>query len=309
VGKLRIQALDNKPNVVRSGQQKGGYARSERLSAPRRSEIAARAAQARWNREPTNVYLASIEDFQMNTDAIEAADILATELSEQAALLSQAGVDALSNGNLAEAKLIISAIEQTQALRNRAEQLKAEIAALHSAFMPASKLDGEAPGLVKSDEFESVERKQDRTDPALMNAKRNEILRQLEGKHGVRFHRRSAAIYRSEANEIGVVCTMSKWHAKNENYWYAYHPHQDEFLATTKQGYFVLGLMDSEVAVALPVAVIRENLGKLNTTTTPDGRSYWHIHVSRSGNGGLSLQRARGAAPLPVDRYMLRIIG
>ncbi len=141
-----------------------------------------------------------------------------------------------------------------------------------------------------------------------MNAKRNEILRQLESKHGVRFHRRSAAIYRSEANEIGVVCTMSKWHAKNENYWYAYHPHQDKFLATTKDGYFVLGMMDLELAVVLPVEVIRQNLGKLNTTMTPDGRSYWHIHVSRSENGALSLQRAKGEPSVSVDRYMLRIV-
>jgi hypothetical protein len=244
----------------------------------------------------------------MNTDAIDAADILATELSEQAALLSQVGVDALSNGYLAEAKLIISAIEQTRALCDRAEQLKAEIVALHSTFIRASKPDGESLGTADSDEFESVERRQDRTDPMLMNAKRNEILPQLESKHGVRFHRRSAAIYRSDANEIGVVCTMSKWHAKNENYWYAYHPHQDKFLATTKHGFFVLGMMDLELAVVLPVEVIRQNLGKLNTTITPDGRSYWHIHVSRSENGALSLQRAKGERPLSVDRYMLRMV-
>jgi hypothetical protein len=293
--------------VVRSGQQKGGYARSESLSSGQRSKIAARAAQARWNREPTNVNLASMKDFQMNTDTIDAADILTTELSEQAALLSQVGVDALTNGNLAEAKLIISAIEQTQALCNRAEQLKIEIIALHSTFMPGSKLEGEALEMVKPDESESAERKQDRTDPALMNAKRNEILRQLESKHGIRFHRRSAAIYRSDANEIGVVCTMSKWHTKNENYWYAYHPHQDKFLATTKHGYFVLGMMDLELAVVLPVEVIRQNLEKLNTTMTPDGRSYWHIHISRSGSGGLSLQRAGGEPPLPVNHYTLQI--
>ncbi len=243
----------------------------------------------------------------MNVDAIDAADILVTELSEQAALLSQSGVTALSTGHLAEARLIINAIEETEALRQRAEQLKAEIVALHSAFLPASQPDGEFSDIAGSEDLDSVARKQDRTDPVLMNAKRNEILRQLEGKHGVRFHRRSAAIYRSDANEVGVVCTMSKWHAKNENYWYAYHPHQDEFLATTKQGYFVLGMMDLDVAVALPVEVVRQNLGKLNTTTTLDGRSYWHIHVSRSGRKGFSLHRAKGEPPLSVEQYMLGV--
>jgi hypothetical protein len=66
-------------------------------------------------------------------------------------------------------------------------------------------------------------------------------------------------------------------------------------------------MMDANVAIALPLAVIRENLEKLNRTTTPDGRSYWHIHVSPSGKGGLYLHRARGEPPLPIDQYMLRI--
>jgi hypothetical protein len=299
--------LDEKLNARRLGQQKGGFARGERLTPEQRREIATRAAEARWNRQPARANVQSIEGFQMNADAIDAADILVTELSEQAAALSQSGMNALSNGHLAEAKFIIGAIEQTHALRDRAEQLKIEIATLHSTLVPTAQPDDDTLKIFNSEEFENVGRKQDRTDPALMNAKRNEILRRLESKHGVRFHRRSAAIYRSEANEVAVVCTMSKWHVKNENYWYAYHRHQDEFLAQAKQGYFVLGMMDADVAVALPLAIIRQNLEKLNTTTTPDGRSYWHIHVSPSGKGGLCLHRARGEPPLPIDHYTVRI--
>jgi hypothetical protein len=301
--------LDTKAkfDVRRSGQQKGGLVRSERLTSLRRSEIAARAAHARWTRGTTGVNLANIEGFPMNADAIDAADILVTELSEQAAVLSQLGMNALSDGHLAEAKLIINAIEQTQALRDRAEQLKTEITALHSTLMPTTQPEDETPRIFSPEQFENGGRKQDRTDPVLMNTKRNMILRFLEDKYSVRLKRRSAAIYRSDGGEVGIVCTMSKWHAKNENYWYAYHPHQNEFLGTTKQGYFVLGMMDLEEMIVLPVEVIRQNLDKLNRTTTPDGRSYSHIHISRSGSGALSLQRAGGEPPLPVDHYKLRI--
>lgn len=299
--------LSEKSKGQLSPQERGGLARRDRLTPARRSDIATRAAQARWNRETPNANLASIEDFQMNADAIDAADILVTELSEQAALLSQSGVNALSGGHLGEAKLIISAIEETQALRSRAEQLKIDIAALHDALVPATRLDDGASQIVPSGDFGNVGRKQDRTDPTLMNAKRYKILTRLEERHSTRFHRRSAAIYRSDDDQIGVVCTMSKWHAKNENYWYAYHPHQDQFLASAKHGYFILGMMDLDVAVALPVEVMRQNLGKLYTTTTPDGRSYWHIHISRSGVGGLVLQRAKGEPPVPLDRYTLQL--
>jgi len=243
----------------------------------------------------------------MNADTIDAADILVTELDEQEALLSQSAVSAMSNGHLQEAKLIIGAIEQTQDLRNRAKQLKVDIAALHSSLVPVAQSQDEVPPPFASEFFERGGRKQDRTDPVIMNAKRNKILRLLEAKHHIRLRRRSTALYRSDGNEIGVVCAMSKWHQKNENYWYAYHPHQDEFLETASQGYFALGMMDVESAIVLPVEIIRQNLDRLNTTTTPDGRSYWHIHVSRSGRGGLSLQRARGEPPLSLDHYVLKL--
>jgi hypothetical protein len=185
--------------------------------------------------------------------------------------------------------------------------LKTDIETLHGALGAATRPDDGGAEMDSSRNFENGGRKQERTDPALMNTKRNKIISEMEGVHHVRLHRRSAAIYRTDDDRIGVVCTMSKWHVKNENYWYAYHPHQDQFLASVRHGYFVLGMMDMEAAVALPTDVIRQNLDKLNTTTTPDGRSYWHIHISRSHTGQLLLHRARGEPPLALDRYTLQI--
>ena len=103
---------------------------------------------------------------------------------------------------------------------------------------------------------------------------------------------------------------MSKWYPKNANYWYAFHQYHNKYLETTKEGYFILGMMDLNVAVALPLAVLRENLDKLNMTVAPDGdKRYWHIHISRAENGRLSLQRARGEPPLPLDPYVVQIAG
>src|SRR5438552_16221674 len=80
-----------------SGQQRGGFARSEGLSPARRSEIASRAAQARWRRDANLESDAEIEDLQ-STDTIDAADILVTELNEQVVTLSRSGARALENG-------------------------------------------------------------------------------------------------------------------------------------------------------------------------------------------------------------------
>jgi hypothetical protein len=133
-------------------------------------------------------------------------------------------------------------------------------------------------------------------------------VRQLETKHRVRLNRRSSATFKSDNNEIGIVCTMSKWYADGDGYWYAYHSNQDQFLSSVKDGYFVLGMMDADSAIVLPLRTIRENLEKLFTTTIPGGETYWHINVDRGTNGALSLHRARGEPSLPLDSYKMRIL-
>jgi hypothetical protein len=255
------------------------------------------------------VSLQNPEEFPM-AGVIEAADRLVTALTRQEAWFSQELTNAVSNRDLGKAKLTIRRMEEAQALQNGAEKLKAEIvafgASLSSPIQPNEPLQAFTPGhLVESDG-----RKQDRTNPASMNAKRNKIISQLEMNHGIRLQRQSPAIYRTENNAIGIVCTMSKWYAKNGGYWYAFHPEHDEYLATTTRAFFVLGMMDLPIAVALPLEVVRENLDKLNVTVKPGGRRrYWHFHISRSESGGLSLKRANGEPPLLLDPYVVQIAG
>jgi hypothetical protein len=92
------------------------------MSPARRSEIASRAAQARWRRNADSVNDSEIEDLQMNTDTIDAADILVTELNEQVVILSRSGARALENGQIGKAKSMIGAIESTQGFLDRAEK-------------------------------------------------------------------------------------------------------------------------------------------------------------------------------------------
>ena len=243
----------------------------------------------------------------MNTDAIDAADMLVTELSEQAAILSESGVAALTGGKFNAVRLLVDAIERTTYLRRRAEDLKGDIAKLHGELAPKQDVP-QTVGPPRDDSDKSTEaRRQDRTDPVIMNAKRDSIVRAMESKHAARLRRWSAAMYRDDQKKFRVVCTMSKWHSENQTYWYAYHPHQDEFLVEAAEGFFVLGMMNLDTAVVLPRNVIQKNLEKLNTTEIPGGRKYWHIHIARSNSGELFLQRARGEQPLALKQFTLKL--
>ena len=289
-----------------SGQQRGGFARSEGMSPARRRKIASRAAQARWHRDPNSVADSEIEDLQMNTDTIDAADILVTELNEQVVMLSRFGARALESGQIGKAKSMIRAIENTQDFLDRAEQLKVDIRAFYEGLTPQN-TDAEPTSDERSSNSDQPPRRQDRTDRALLNAKRDQILRYLETKHNIRLNRRSSATYKSENSEVGIVCTISKWYADGDGYWYAYHSNQDQFLDSVQNGYFVLGMMDSDAAIVLPLRLIRENLSKLSTTAIPGGETYWHINVDRGLKGRLSLHRARGEPSLPLDNYIIRV--
>ena len=302
----RHASMSDRKSVPPSGQQRGGFARSEGLTPGRRSEIASRAAQARWRRDADPVRDSEIEELQMNTDTIDAADILVTELNEQVVMLSRSGARALESGQIGKAKSMINAIESTQAFLDRAEQLKIDIKSFYEGLIPQTPSFGLTSDNKQANSDQPA-RRQDRTDRALLNAKRDQILRQLETEHTVRLNRRSSATYKSEDNEIGVVCTISKWYEDGDGYWYAYHSNQDQFLDSVKHGYFVLGMMDSDTAIVLPLNLIRENLNKLSTTSIPGGETYWHINIDRGPRGALSLHRARGEPSLRLDSYIMQI--
>jgi|GEM_PF-3799018 len=289
-----------------SGQHRGGVARSEVLSPARRREIASRAAQARWKTNANLFSNAGLEDFQVNTDTIDAADILVTELNDQVVMFSRSGARALEKGQIIQAKSIISAIESTQEFLERAERLKMDIAAFYERLTSQTGAMT-VPGERAQERSDQAIRKQDRTDRALLNAKRGQILSQLETEYGVRLNRRSSATYKSDDDEIGIVCTISKWYPDGDGYWYAYHSSQDRFLGMAKRGYLVLGMMDSEHAIVLPREIIFANLEKLSTTTIPGGETYWHLNIDRDANGALSLHRAKGEPSLRLDDYVVRI--
>jgi hypothetical protein len=279
---------------------KGGIARRDKLSPEKRREIALRAAQARWARaDESSPVLLSELGIYMKPDVLEAADMLVGELEAQAAEWRQLGANALAQGDLARARVTIDLIERTRLIEGRARDLKSEVGTLLKSITE------EKSAVLDTTASES--RKQDRTDPAQMNAKRSQIIRKFEEKFEVQLRKRTEATFVDDEAGVRAVCTMSKWYPQSEAYWYAFHSHQDSFLGESNRGFVVLGMMDLNVAVVLPLKVIRDTLQYLSTTEPENGQQYWHLNIARRSDGKLMLHRARGADPVPLDQYLLRI--
>ena len=145
------------------------------------------------------------------------------------------------------------------------------------------------------------------TESALIDERRAKILRKIGELNNTKLVKKSRALYWSTDRLLGVACTISKrYEGKAFEYWYAFHPQWDDFLAKTNRGLFVLGCMDSEFAFAIPHDVLRTRLSDLNTTTK-NGRTYWHIQIPLTATGHYYLNCQKSGNHLDLAQYTIAV--
>lgn len=117
--------------------------------------------------------------------------------------------------------------------------------------------------------------------------------------------KRTRAGYSSPDKSIVLNCAVSKEYNSetNPNYWFAFHPHQQEFLRKAPKSYVVFGCGSSKRVLLIPFAEFEPWLEGM-WTTQKDDRLYWHIAIYRNGNM-YSLHRKKGEKKIDVTSYVL----
>lgn len=163
-------------------------------------------------------------------------------------------------------------------------------------------IEQEAPIPDGPDEGQSAHR-QVRTDPELLNAKRQQAVDAFALLKGQELVRRSKTLFWTPGKELRVCCAVSKrYEGDYQPYWYAYHPKWDEFLADGKDSFFIISCMDREEAFAVPYSWLRENKNNLNMTDRGD-RSYWHVPITTLENGGLAINVSKVGSKTSLEQY------
>lgn len=147
------------------------------------------------------------------------------------------------------------------------------------------------------------------TDGTLLQNKREKIISAVGDKAGGKLINKSRALYWDASHSIRVACTISKHYTRHRHYsyWYAYHPQWDNFLREGQKAFFVLGGMDISVAFAIPWEIINAQLSNLNTTTTAERGTYWHIHIAEPKKGSYALLLPKKTSQLALDEYMIKL--
>lgn len=130
-------------------------------------------------------------------------------------------------------------------------------------------------------------------------------VQRIQGRLGVSLVKRSRAGYSSPDKTVALNCCVSKEHnpETHPNYWFAFHPHQQEFLRQHPKAYVAFGCGTSTRLILIPYAAFEPWLEDMWTTSNDD-RIYWHVVVYREGDR-YTLRRKKGAKPIDVTPYLL----
>jgi hypothetical protein len=117
--------------------------------------------------------------------------------------------------------------------------------------------------------------------------------------------KRTRASYSSPDKSLLVNCAVSKEHnpESHPNYWYAFHPHQREFLQSVSEAYVVFGCGSSKRVLFIPFKDFDQWVAGM-WTTEGDDRSYWHVVIDRKGDQ-YSLRRKKGEKPIDLTKYLV----
>lgn len=102
---------------------------------------------------------------------------------------------------------------------------------------------------------------------------------------------------------INVVCVVSKFHEKHSSFWFAFHPHQKEYLKKVSEGYLLLGCGSKEIILAIPFTDLEPWLNDFWTTEYED-RMYWHLRIHKDG-AKLLLDRKQGLGRIDISKYQI----
>lgn len=117
--------------------------------------------------------------------------------------------------------------------------------------------------------------------------------------------KRSRATFSSADEALALICAVSKEHRSRGqiSYWFAFHPHQREFLESALVAYIAFGCGSKESVLLIPFNDFASWLDGMNVTQR-DERFYWHVSIFLE-NEKFILHRKRGQSRIDLTPYFL----
>lgn len=126
----------------------------------------------------------------------------------------------------------------------------------------------------------------------------------IEKELDVSLVKQSRASFSSADDAVRVLCAVSRFHERVKRYWFAFRPHQGDFLAAASQSYVAFGCGDAKTLFLIPYDDFKPWLDSFNKTQRTD-HFYWHVKIRQSGKSFVMIGRAR-TKNFDITKYLLK---
>jgi len=128
----------------------------------------------------------------------------------------------------------------------------------------------------------------------------------IEGNLEISLLKKTKASFSTSDKSTRLICTVSKEHERGNQigYWFAFHPHQKQFLSEATTNFVAFGCGDKNRILLFPANEFLPLLSNMNTTQKED-RFYWHVHITRNNNE-LLLHLKKDNKNISVTKYLLK---
>ncbi len=123
---------------------------------------------------------------------------------------------------------------------------------------------------------------EDRSTPVNFN---EECFLRVKNKFGINLVKQSRVSYSNQEKSTGLICAVSKEYEQGQykKYWFAFHPHQQEFLIEFQNSFVAFGCGSPTDTLVIPFKEFQPFLKNCGTTENVD-RMYWHIVIHLRDN-------------------------
>lgn len=109
-----------------------------------------------------------------------------------------------------------------------------------------------------------------------------ECINKIQNKLKTILIKQSRISFSNQEGSIGIICSISKPYIQGsvEKYWFAFHPHQKEYLSDFSSSYVAYGCGNQNNIFLIPFNIFKP-LIKNMWTTEKENRMYWHVFIQK----------------------------
>lgn len=127
----------------------------------------------------------------------------------------------------------------------------------------------------------------------------------IQSRLGRPLVRRSRTLFATPDDTLRVVVAVSREHDPESapNYWFAFHPHQEQSLTEASESYVAFGCGSADSVLLITYKEFAKWLDGL-WMTQREARTYWHVVIYREGNR-FELRRKSGYERVDLTTHFL----